>query len=74
MSCKLYYKWVSQHKHSVGNHELRDILENRYGLPVKLDAHNYNYLEGLRDAKIEGAQDLLDAIAEYKLIEIFKEC
>ncbi len=51
--------------------QLRQVLEKRYKkFPKVVSAADIDYLSGLRDAGIEGAQELIELIDEYEEIEI----
>lgn len=53
---------------------MRDILQNKFGFPSKLDHSHIDYLKGLNDAGHEGARTLIDAIYQFSVIEINQEC
>ena len=74
MSCTLYWKPVSKKEYQVGDFQLRDILEKRYGYPSNLNYSDIPYLEALVDAQVEGADELIEAIRKHDKIEIYKEC
>ena len=50
-----------------------NFTENTPGVPIRIDKDWIPYLTGLADAKFKGAQDLIDAIKEFKEIEISVE-
>lgn len=74
MGCSLYWKLVSKKEYRVGDYQLRDILEKKFGYPQNLDYSDIHYLEALVDAQVEGADELIEAIRKYDKIEIYKEC
>lgn len=74
MSCTLYWMPVSNQNNYVDGGQLRDILQNKFGFPSKIDHSHIDYLEGLKDAGHEGAQTLIDAIYQFDVIEINQEC
>ncbi len=54
---------------------LKWALEKRYGLGVNINMtdNHLEYLRGLADADVKGAQDLIDAIEKYDKIQVFTE-
>jgi len=74
MSCSLYWKPIIENSFRVGDHILRNAIENRYSLPTVIGFSAKNYLEGLRDAGVNGAEDLLEAIEKHGEIEVYNEC
>ena len=52
--------------------ELKFAMRKRFDGHVKttMDESDAGYLQGLRDAGVKGAQELLDAIAKYGEIEV----
>lgn len=54
------------------DNQLIELLRNRYnGFPVYLDAdEDTDYLQGLADAKVKGAGQLLDALTEEDGIKL----
>lgn len=74
MSCTLYWKPVAQDDNRVGEIQLRNILEKKYGYPQKLDCCDLPYLLALKDAEVEGVEELIEAIEKYDEIEIFLKC
>lgn len=67
MSGSLYWKPVSRDGYCLSN-RLRDVFEKSG--KTKLNHEDYSYIEGLLDAGIEGAEDLLSAINEHGEIEL----
>lgn len=53
--------------------ELKFIIEKRYELPTVLDEDSLPYLQGLADANIKGAEELIKGINKYNRIYIRKE-
>lgn len=74
MGCSLYWRPIPKKQYRVGEYQLRDILEKRYGYPSELDCSDVTYLKALDDAGVEGADELVEAIEKHGEIEIFKEC
>jgi hypothetical protein len=74
MTCSLYWKPESIESNRVGGIALREILEKKYGYPYTLSYGHLDYLEALRDANVDGAEDLIEAIRQYGEIKIFKVC
>lgn len=74
MGCTLYWIPVNTDKNYVYNHILRNILEKKFGFGATLSYGNIEYLQALKDADIEGAQELIEAIEKYEVIEIGQEC
>ena len=73
MSCSLYWKPLGN-GHQVGDTALRNAIERRYGSRVRLDDRAMDYLQGLADAGIDGATELIKAIEKHGEIEIYQEC
>jgi len=74
MSCKLVWRQIRENTINVGDITLRDILREKFGFPHRLSHIDINYLEGLSDAMIEGAKELIKAIKKFDEIEIDIEC
>lgn len=55
----------------ISDSQLRDILEKRYYTPCVISLSEYSYLEGLRDAEVIGARELLEALDKNEKIEIY---
>lgn len=79
MNQNLYWKPgpVCRLQKSLDN-QLRDVLLNKSGIfdrdqRALFTEDHRRYLEGLRDANVVGAQDLLDAITTCKDVEVFIE-
>lgn len=64
MSINLYWSPKVQNKNCIGK-ALRDIVQNEYNLPVTLNHNDLAYFKALLHAKIEGAEEVYDAISEY---------
>lgn len=47
---------------------LKWIIEKKFQLPWTFTCHELSYLNGLRDAGIEGADKLIEAIEKYEEI------
>ena len=70
MSSSLYWKPISHEAHHV-NTELKYILEKRFiAMPAVLNHEHVSYLEGLKDAGVKGADELIEAIEKHEQIEI----
>lgn len=73
MSAKLHYRPLNKYIRIDGI-ELKNILEKRYKLPHKFSYDlDYNYLLGLADAGVEGANYLIEAVQKHGCIEVFLE-
>ena len=53
--------------------QLKFILRDKYHYPAVLNEFDIEYLSGLRDAGIKGAQELIDAIVQHNAVKIFEE-
>jgi hypothetical protein len=70
MSLSLFYKPVIETK-KVGNQQLHDIIEKKLiGLPKMVGIEFISYLEALRDANVDGSDELIKAINSYGYIEL----
>jgi hypothetical protein len=72
VSGTLYWEPSKRKKNPVGGNavnQLRDLLMARQ----KLDRRDIKYLEGLRDAGLSCAQELLDAVEKYDEITLSVE-
>ena len=52
---------------------LKRILREANGLPQTLVLEDYRWLKGLRDAGVDGADELMDALVEYDSIRVWEE-
>jgi hypothetical protein len=70
------------HGEFVGEGPLIDMLSKKHGMfshvtpytdswPLKLDCSDLEYITGLRDDGVDGAQRLLDLIEKYDSIEVY---
>ncbi len=50
--------------------ELKFVVESTWEFPVRLSHGLLEYLQGLNDGGISGAQELIDAIRRYDVIEV----
>lgn len=66
----LHWRPYSKSQTRVGGMEIRNLIAKKYGAPSMLNCLNLEYLRGLRDAEIDGAQELIDAIEKHSSIEI----
>lgn len=71
MSEKLYWKPLMNNEKQVGGVDLKDIVDFEWGPRCTLDSRHIPTLKGLALAKIEGAQDLIDAIEKHEEIDVF---
>ena len=74
MSCSLLWKPASREGQHIGDFQLRDALEEEYGLPCVLDESAIPFLRGLAAAKVDGAKELRELIESRGPIELWKEC
>ena len=49
-------------------------LEKRHQLPCYFDCSQIDYIQGLIDAEVEGAEELMRIVCEYQEIELNVEC
>lgn len=54
--------------------QLRCVLEKKWIFPVVVGFSDLYYLEGLKDAGIEGAEELMGLIHQFEEIELNIEC
>jgi hypothetical protein len=73
MSCSLYWRPVGDGT-QVGDTQLRNAVERRFGHRARLDDSALEFLRGLEAAGVEGADDLIAAIERHDEIEIYQEC
>jgi hypothetical protein len=76
MSQSLYWKPIKPQRHSSLPSQLKFILQKRYdgletGESIILGEAVQPYLEGLADAGIEGAKELIAAIKRHEQVEIW---
>ena len=59
-------------------HQLTCVLRNKFGINcadiAMLNQSHIPWVEGLRDAGVEGAQELIDALVEHGEVEIGCDC
>lgn len=67
----LHWKPITVVENEVGDKLLHTIMKNKYALPYQLGRYDLEYLKGLRDAGINGAEELINAIGIHGHIEIF---
>ena len=76
MSTDLYWRPVSKDANILESH-LKIVLRNSgitSGIhPVKVGREKIDYLHGLKDAGIEGAEELIEIINKYGEVEIFED-
>jgi hypothetical protein len=74
MSQSLYWEPATpQTKHAVGDIQLRDLMVEFGTGPQLIGKGELAYLAGLRDAKVDGAQELIDAINQHGAILLTRE-
>jgi len=76
MSYSLYWRPKSTKKNDAGKDQaLKWAMQKRFGSPLNMELSDIHveYLQGLKDANISGATELIDAIEKYGSIEIFEE-
>lgn len=73
MSKDLYWIPITEERNRLPR-DLRDIVNRRFSLPTKfVKAHHWGYFEGLVDAGVGGAQDVLDAFVKHEQIQLYAE-
>ncbi len=70
MSQSLYWEPANRRKKQVGGMDLREVFRDR---PRLLGEGSRSFLEGLSAAKVEGAQELLDALDKHEAIQLYIE-
>lgn len=73
MSTSAYWKPVAENSDSFTN-EMKHALERGYGSHFTLDAKDLSWLEGVRDAGVKGAEDVIEAVLKYESIEVTISC
>jgi hypothetical protein len=73
MSCSLYWRPIGG-GHPVGDSQLRNAVERRFGHKARLDYGALDFLRGLEAAGVDGATALIAAIEQHDEIEIYQEC
>lgn len=74
MSCALVYRPVQTEK-SVGDSALREALREEFGdFPFRLTRNDLAFARGLRAAKVDGADDLIQLIERYGELEMDIRC
>lgn len=71
MSSSLCYEPVDNNPTYISDIGLKQILEKNSGLPRIMSSIDINYLQGLEDAGIQGAKELIDAIKLHEKIRVF---
>ena len=73
MSMNLYWEPVDRDAHDLDD-KLKYALRNRYGGTVDtiMNESDVRYLEGLLDAGIKDAQDIIDAIEKHGRVRVFE--
>lgn len=71
MSSTLYWAPIPDGKYLPD--ELKRILSKAFSLPRVFTFSDIPYLEGLRDAEIKGASELIDHIRKYEEVKVW-EC
>jgi hypothetical protein len=57
-------------KNYIFDFNLRNIIEKKFGFKTRLTSKNIDYLMALVDAGYPDAQELIDGILKYEVIEI----
>jgi len=73
MSSSLVFRPVIQQEDVYLNDRIKHILQKKYDQTVIdtiMDSGDIDYLKGLRDAGVEGAKTLIDAVNEYGRIHV----
>jgi hypothetical protein len=76
MTTNLYWRPKATKKNNAGqDSELKWALQKRYGCPINkiIGVSMIDYLQGLADGHVSGAQELIDAIEKHDEIELFEE-
>jgi hypothetical protein len=75
MSANLYWRPVPKTAHGLPD-ALKYILQDSQGLEAEMQVFtraSICYLRGLADAKIDGAQELINAIEKHEEVEVWLE-
>lgn len=70
MSGTLYWE-VPKPGKPVGDLQIRNAIQKRYGDQATLGHSDKGFLEGLAYGNVKGAQELLDAIEKYDEINVY---
>lgn len=73
MSQSLYWKPVIKQRSNDLDDQLKFILRDKNKIPADFGFADLQYLEGLRDAGIRGAEDLIEAINKHEVVRVFEE-
>lgn len=73
MGCQLYWRPIGDGK-PVGGSVLRDTVREEFGDEPMLDRGALPFLRGLLAARVDGARELIDAIAQHGDIQLFLRC
>lgn len=76
MSYSLYWRPISTKKNNAGKDQaLKWAMQKKFGSPINrtIGESNIEYLQGLKDAGVDGASDLIDAVEKCGSIELFEE-
>lgn len=70
----LYWLPVSPKRGKGLPDKLKFVLRERFEYPVRVefDEHTIGYLQGLHDAGVEGAEELIEAIEKHGRIQVFE--
>lgn len=76
MSTNLYWNPVIPKNRTHLDDRLKWILQKKYGSPIsiRVDYTNVEYFQGLADAGVDGASDVIEAVESYDVIEIEESC
>jgi hypothetical protein len=70
MGCSLVWQIKPKSSFKSLPRALLYVLEKRYSFPCYFDCSNIDYIQGLIDADIEGASELMKIVCEYQEIEL----
>lgn len=65
--------WRPKKKRGTLPKALKFVLDAQ-GFPLTMDSDDLEYLKGLRDGNVDGAQELIDIIEKHGRIELYLEC
>lgn len=75
MSANLMWEPANRKAHSLPD-ALKFVLRDKMGISgerTPMGRDQLNYLSGLRDAGVDGAQTLIEAIDKYEVVEVWLE-
>ena len=73
MSLNLYWEPADREANDLPD-ELKYVMRKRFdgAVDTVFDEGDAHYIQGLRDAGVKGAQELLDAIAKHGSVRVFE--